>query len=804
MDKRMHNRPVVARSGASHVRLIEREAVPLSSVPRPLTALVGRELEASTVSALLRLPDVQLLTLTGPGGVGKTRLAVEVATRWAEDFSDEVAFVLLASLTDRDLVVPAIAQAVGVREAGEQSLVERLTAALRSRALLLVLDNCEQVLDASPQIGELLTACPQLRVLATSRVPLRLSGEREFPVPPLSLPADEHGRSVREGIEDSEAVRLFVARAEAVMPDFALTGANSAMVAEIVRRLDGLPLAIELGAARVKLFPPATLLARLERRLPLLIGGPRDAPQRQRTLRDAIAWSYELLDPDGCAPFRRLAVFVGGFTLKAAECVGGEGSANPSVADDLASLVDASMLKRDDAAYDATGSDPRYAMLETVREFGLERLEANHEAAMVRAAHAAYYLDLAEKTEWDLARGRADRWIDRLAVEQDNLRAALEWFEHADEPEAFLQMAHSLWVWWLFRGPYAEGRTWLERALAQGTAPAPLRRKALFALGHLAVNQGDVPRAEACFIESLAIAEVHIDTEGVAYAWLGLGFAAMHRLQFAQATQHFEEALTGARRLDDRALAGVCGGLALSYLGACAYAMDALLLATSRFEEALREQRAVDDRWGIGFSLVGSAYAARDQGDVEQALALFSQGLSLFAVLGDRRMMALALEGIAGLAARWQQTERAVHLFAAAAAVQEASGLPVEPAFRAAHQRGVDATRAALGEAFAAAWTVGTALSLERAVAEATAVAGLRPGAAADATSLRQRTPFDLTLRELDVLRLLADGRSDKEIGAALFISHRTAMNHVSRILAKLDVSSRAIAAREAARRGLL
>jgi predicted ATPase len=301
MDKRAHNRAVGTRSGSPHVRLFVREAAPLSSVPRPLTALVGREQEAATVSTLLRRPGMRLLTLTGPGGVGKTRLAIEVATRWAEDVADEVAFVHLASLTDPSLVAPAIAQAVGVREAGEQPLLERLTMALRPQALLLVLDNCEQILDAALQIGELLVACPRLTVLATSRAPLRLSGEREFPVPPLSLPPAEDGTTagrqdgqlLSQDIEQAEAVRLFAERAQTVLPTFALTADNAETVGEICRRLDGLPLAIELAAARVKLFPPATLLARLERRLPVLIGGPRDAPPRLRTMRDAIAWSHE-------------------------------------------------------------------------------------------------------------------------------------------------------------------------------------------------------------------------------------------------------------------------------------------------------------------------------------------------------------------------------------------------------------------------------------------------------------------------------------------------------------------------------
>jgi predicted ATPase/DNA-binding CsgD family transcriptional regulator/DNA-binding XRE family transcriptional regulator len=779
-------------------------------LPAPLTPLIDREQEIMAVSALLAESANRLLTLTGPGGSGKTRVAIAVATRLTDAFTDGATFVGLAALTDPHLVVPTIAQTLDVREAAEQPLLRRLIAALRSSELLLVLDNCEHVLEAAPEIAALLEACPRLTVLATSRAPLRLSGEHEYPIPPLALP-DEDGNEKRgagcpmgegrRGIEQSPAVRLFIVRAEAVAPDFALTEANRAMVAEIVRRLDGLPLAIELGAARVKLFPPAILLARMERRLPLLTGGPRDAPQRQRTLRDAIAWSYDLLAPDAQTLFRRLAVFTGGLTLEAAQAVAATSAPEPEVAEGLAALVDASLVGR---TGDETDTEPRFSMLETVREFGLEALAASGEEARVRAAHAAYYLDLAEHAAWDLERGQAHRWLAILAVEQDNLRAALEWLEHAGEPEAFLRLARSLWVFWLFRGPYGEGRAWLERALVRGIdAPPSQRRQALFGVGLLAVNQGDVDRAETCFRESLAITQSQDDVEGTVYGWHGLGEVAMHRRQFSQATEHFAEALAWTHRLADRAWAGVNAGMALSHLGACAYAMNDLPLAASRFAEALSVQRVVGDRWGIGFSLAGVAFVARDQGQEERALTHLFEALTLFRDLGDRWMLAHVLEGLAGIAATWQP-ERAARLLGAAAALREASGLPVEPAYLASHERAAAATRAALGDAaFAAACSAGAGLSLERALAEATSVVPPRP-VAAIATSSRQGTPFDLTPRELDVLRLLAEGRSDKEIGAALLISHRTVMIHVSRILAKLAVPSRALAAGEAARRGLL
>ncbi len=775
---------------------------PYHNLPIALTPLVGRESAAAEVADLVRRDDVRLLTLTDPGGVGKTRLALRVAADVADGFADGAWFVPLAPITDPNLMLSAVAQALGVWEAADEPLAARLKGWLWEKDLLLVLDNFEQVVDAAPRVADLLVACPTLTILVTSRVRLRVSGECEYAVSPLTRPAPSADPSAVVAME-SEAVRLFVVRARAAAADFVVTDENAAAVGAICRHLDGLPLAIELAAARAKVLSPPALLARLDQRLRVLTGGPRDQPDRLRTMRNTIAWSYDLLDEAEQTLFRRLAVFAGGFTLEAAEAVAAApGAPGGDVFDGVSALVDKSLVRRlGRAAGDEAGS-PRLGMLETIREYAAERLEESGEADAVRAAHAAFFLGAAEHAEARYLSVEEAPSLDRLEPDLDNLRATLTWAAapvqaHTD---LGLRLGAALWRFWQTRGHVREGRAWLRDALARDRGgPTSVRAKALSVAGNLAWIQKDEAAAAALHEESLAIWRQLGDTSGTVRAPFLLGLVAQHQDDVAWMATLAEQGLALLPECDDP----VWCGATLVNVGVVAQRAADYPRARELLDEALARYRGLGFTWGVAWILGHQSRLARDEGDTPRAMALAQQSLERYRDHRDVWGIVEELTDLAVLAAETGAPERAARLFGALEARREEVGIPVTPADRAAHERAVAVARIALGEpGFAAAWAAGRALPPEDAVAEALAIGpGLAP---ADLTPLGPPCAIGLTAREQQVLRLLVNGRSNAEIGEALFVSPRTVQVHVGNILAKLGVGTRTAAVAVALQRELV
>ncbi|HEY0601597.1 MAG TPA: tetratricopeptide repeat protein [Herpetosiphonaceae bacterium] len=612
----------------------------VNNLPPQSAPLLGREQELAELRALLARPGVRLVTLTGPGGTGKTRLSLQLGADLLHDFADGVFLLELAPIRDPALVASTIAHTLGVKETGAAPLIEGLQAFLRDKQMLLILDNFEQVAAAAPIVTALLRAAPRLKLLVTSRVVLRLYEEHEFLVAPLQTPNPKQLPPL-ERLSQYAAVALFIQRAQAVKRDFQITNENAPAVAEICARLDGLPLAIELAATRTKLLTPQALLARLDNRLKMLTGGARDLSARQQTLRGAIDWSYDLLDSAEQQLFARLAVFVGGWTLEAAEAIC-QDAADLDLLDGLQSLVDKSLVRQ----IETEQGEPRFMLLETIREYALERLTLSGAAEAACAGHASYYLELAEQMEPELVGMNQAASLDRLETEHNNLRAALTWARTASDPEIGLRLTIALAEFWSARGYYSEARRWLTELLARSTAPTSTRGLALAVAGFMAIRQGDAAAARPLFEESLALALDRRDQLIQARALHGLGAVAHTLDDYQTALDLLEQSLALSRQLNNRHDQAAT----LFRLGQVAHLQGDYALARSFYEQSLAERRALGDRRGTAFVMHNLGVVAIEEADHATARALFEQNLPLFRDLGDKLGIALSLHALAATA----------------------------------------------------------------------------------------------------------------------------------------------------------
>jgi predicted ATPase/class 3 adenylate cyclase len=724
-----------------------------TNLPIQPTPLIGREQQVTEAVILVHREDVRLVTLTGAGGTGKTRLSLQVAAELVADFEDGVFFVDLAAITDPQLFLATVAQMLSVREKRGQSLSESLSDYLRDRHLLLVLDNFEQLLDAGPSVSALLARAPNLKALVTSRAPLHLLGEHEYSVPPLGVP-DLDASEPPATLAAYEAVQLFLERARAVKPEFELTSENVPAVAEICARLDGLPLAIELAAARVRVLSPLALLGRLSQRLALLTGGPRDAPARQRTLRDTIEWSYGLLSASEQRLFARLSVFLGGRTIEAAEVVCDPvAELDAAVFDAVASLVEKSLLRQDEGP----GGEPRFFMLETIREYALERLERSGEGELLRQRHAQYFVALAEEAEPEILGADQIVWLERLEAERDNFRAALGWLLERGDTERALRLIGSLRRGWVARGHLSETRKWLEAAFEQNAAlPPPIEAKALYALGRVALVQGDYDQAIPSLEQSARLFHELGEAEGLVFSLADLGFiataqgrhedaqrfadeslgeakaagsertiaAALHSIactkldadEYGEARSLFEQSLALRRNLGDkRNIAN-----SLCYLGSVALLEGDYDGATALLAESLALGRELGNLLIVSAALANESLVALAAGDANRAAALCMESLALSRELGDKRTTVECLHALAGVAAMQAEPLRAALLSGAAESLHAAIKAPPSPAERMVGERFLPIARAAVDdESFETTWAQGRRMNYDAAVAYA-------------------------------------------------------------------------------------
>lgn len=797
----------------------------------PISSFIGRQ---SEIKSLCRMLDsgARLITLTGPGGIGKTRLAIETIKQAAADFADGVFFAPLDSLAEAGQVLSKVANVLAVNESGKVPIIEDLSAALGEKHALLCIDNWEHVLEAAPQLAELLATCPGLHVLATSREALRLRGEQEFPVNPLDLPTP--GENTQ-----SPALQLFADRARAANPVFELDEENAPVAAAICSLLDGLPLAIELAAALLRLFSPQALLARLKRSpaMQLLGGGARDLPARQQTLRVAIEWSYNLLDADEQRVFRSMSVFSGGCDLDAAEAVcRAEGASSHPVLDLLIALADKNLLR---AAQ--TNGEPRFSMLRTIQEYAREQLESCGELPEARHRHGAHYLGLVERAEKELFGPERGAWLERLDQEHDNLRAVLGWSLEQDQPIAAFQMGGVLWRFWFARGYNNEGREWLSRILLKdGDVPISLKANVLNGAGGLALIRGDYEVAHQYLSECLAARKMIADKPGMSSVYHNLGHLAIQQNDFETALSYIRESLALDQELGDQT--GIASGL--FSIGWILTLHKDYAAAEEHAKQGLVISQALGDQWQIALSnsLLGEiAYqqaryerahqylsaskamftefgdlgqlssvdqglglVALHQGNFETAESLFIDSLNRKQELGDKRGIAYALEGLAYVAAARSAMRKAARVWGAAETLRNSTGSPLPESEQADQEMYITSARAQLREkVFLAEKEAGAEMSLEQAIHYAQEpMEDVERGVTAK--TRRGSLPAGLTGREAEVLRLVAQGLSDAEVAERLVLSTRTVNAHLTSIYNKLGVNSRVAATRFAVENGLV